>query len=232
MALTTDARDEICLYLQMANLPAFPSVPETVTLPSIVILPDDPYAEIDRIGPTLKYTTFLTLNIVVQALDNTTGLANAEALIDATLKALPPGVRVTRVSRPLMDDLGAQGSAYVAQINVAAHVEEIPPAPAGPFVPAPPGAPRPENWLLVAGDTLWQVDVWWTLSPDDGGSPITAHNVYKDGARLTKVNGNTDHVDGMLTIPVGSTADIHVTAENAIGESLPSTVVTFTPPAI
>jgi hypothetical protein len=127
MALTTDTRTEIAAALAMAGLPAFPYVPETVTLPSVVVVPDDPYIVVDRLGPTLNYTVAYVLHVVTQAIDNEAGLSSCEALIDDTLRAIPDGVRVVRVNRPLIDNLGAQGSAYVAQIFVQAHVAEAPP---------------------------------------------------------------------------------------------------------
>lgn len=125
-ALTTDARHTIAAALLAAGLPAFPYVPETVTLPAVLIIPADPYIVLDRVGRELTYTANFRVHVVAQALDNATGLALAETLIDATLEALPDGTAATRVGPPLLDDLGAQGSAFVAEIAVSAHVAKSP----------------------------------------------------------------------------------------------------------
>lgn len=129
MALTTDARVEIAAALTAAGLPAFPYLPETVTLPAVIITPRDPYVIPDRIGRDLTYTANFRVSMLAQALDNAAGLAAVEDLIDRTMAAMPDGVLVLSVGPPLIDDLGAQGSAYVAEMDIAAHVTGAAPAP-------------------------------------------------------------------------------------------------------
>jgi hypothetical protein len=129
MALTTDARVEIASALTMAGLPAFPYLPPTVSLPAVIITPRDPYVVPDRIGRDLTYTANFRVSMLAQALDNEAGLAAVEDLIDRTMAAMPDGVLVLRCGPPLIDDLGAQGSAYVAEMDVAAHVTGPMPAP-------------------------------------------------------------------------------------------------------
>lgn len=124
MALTTDARTEIAAALLAAGLPAFPYIPETVSLPAVMVVPGDPYITLDRIGPTLEYLARFRVFVVVQALDTAAALAANEALLDATITALPVGVSANRVSPPLLDDMGAQGAAMVSEIEVTAHVSE------------------------------------------------------------------------------------------------------------
>jgi hypothetical protein len=129
MALTTDARHEITTAFQAAGLPAYAYLPSTVSVPAVVITPADPYVEHDRIGATLTYTAMFRVSIITAALDNESGLAACEDLIDAVMTALPDGVRPTRVGPPLTDDLGAQGAAYVAEMIIAAHVTGPAPVP-------------------------------------------------------------------------------------------------------
>jgi hypothetical protein len=132
VALTTDARVEIAAVLRAAGLPAFEYVPPTVSLPAVIIVPADPYVVPDRIGPTLTYTARFTVSLLAQAVDNASGLAAVEALIDETMAALPDGVLVIRCGPPLLDDLGAQGSAYVADMDISAHVTGPAPTPTRP----------------------------------------------------------------------------------------------------
>lgn len=130
MALTTDARTEITDVLRTAGLPAFAYVPATVSLPAVILTPRDPYILPDRIGDTLTYTASFRVSMLAQALDNAAGLAACEDLIDRTMAAMPDGVLVVRCGPPLLDSLGAQGDAYVAEMDITAHVTGT--VPAGP----------------------------------------------------------------------------------------------------
>lgn len=132
MALTTEARTEIATALRAKGLPAFPYLPATVSLPAAILVPGDPYVIPDRIGATLTYTARFRLSLLAQALDNESGLIACEELIDATMAALPDGVLVVRCGPPLLDDLGAQGSAYVAEMEITAHVTGPAPTPPPP----------------------------------------------------------------------------------------------------
>jgi len=122
MALTTEARDEIATALTAAGILAFKSAPATVTMPSVIVVPAEPYLVVNRIGHGLSYMAAWDLTCIAQALDNESGLANVETLLDNVLAALPDGMAVTRVSRPMLDDFGAQGSGYVSQISVTAQL--------------------------------------------------------------------------------------------------------------
>ena len=141
MALTTDARVEIADALRAAGLPAFPYLPPTVSLPAVILVPADPYVVPDRIGPTLTYTARFTVSLLAQAIDNASGLAAVESLIDATMAALPDGVMVIRCGPPLLDDMGAQGVAYVADMDISAHVTGAAPEPAATPRPDTPASP-------------------------------------------------------------------------------------------
>jgi len=84
VALSTDTRQELTQWLRDQGLPAHASVPATVSLPSVILVPD----------------------------------------IDQTLTALPTTVNVERVDPPQLDNLGAQGAAYVAEITTTLQVEK------------------------------------------------------------------------------------------------------------
>jgi hypothetical protein len=124
---STDARHELSVLLRANGIDAYPYPPETLSLPCVVVYPSDPYLEPNRLGhDTLRAAGFFTLAVAVQALDNEAGLSACEALIEDTLMALPSGVQVTRVSRPGLDDTGAQGSVYVSEITITAQLERTP----------------------------------------------------------------------------------------------------------
>ena len=123
MALSTDARQELALLLRDAGLPAFAQMPQTVTLPAVVLVPDSPYLTPTRVGPQLAYQMGLRILVLGQAADNAAGLALIEQLLDDTLSALPGSVLVTRIDPPTLDTLGAQGSAYGSEITAQLHLE-------------------------------------------------------------------------------------------------------------
>ena len=123
MALTTDARNDIAAALTSAGLTAHATVPTTIIPPCVIVAPDEPYIEPDRIGDWLRYTAYLRIGCIAQAVDNRAGLANCETLIDQVLTHLPDGVTVSRVGAPSLDDIGAQGAVYVAEVTITAHLE-------------------------------------------------------------------------------------------------------------
>jgi hypothetical protein len=124
MALTTDARLELADALRAAGVACFPSAPETLTLPSVVLVPAEPYVRPSRIGNVLSYKASWELTCIAQAADNAAGLGGVEQLVDAVLEALPDGFTWELVSRPMLDVFGAQGAGYVAQITVTAQVRK------------------------------------------------------------------------------------------------------------
>lgn len=124
MALTTEFREEVTASLNAAGMPAFTPAPSTVTIPAVIVIADDPYVIIDRLGPALAYTVAARIMVITPSRDNAAGLAANETLIDDVLAALPDGVMATRISAPLLDDMGAQGTAYVTEIQITAHVKE------------------------------------------------------------------------------------------------------------
>ncbi len=123
MALTTTTREELAQVLNLlGGVQAFPTTPPVPPIPGIVIHPDDPYLDVDRLGSRLTYTVNLTITAITQATDINTSLKNAEELVDKVLGQLPAGFLVNRVNAPQLTDMGAQGSAYTTDIAVSAHV--------------------------------------------------------------------------------------------------------------
>ena len=123
MALTTTTREELAQVLNLlGGVQAFPTTPPVPPIPGIVIPPDDPYLDVDRLGSRLTYTVNLTITAITQATDINTSLKNAEELVDKVLGQLPAGFLVNRVNAPQLTDIGAQGSDYTTDIAVSAHV--------------------------------------------------------------------------------------------------------------
>jgi hypothetical protein len=123
MALTTNTREELAQVLNLiGGVQAFSTTPPVPPIPGIVIHPDDPYLDVDRLGSRLTYTVNLTITAITQATDINTSLKNAEELVDKVLGQLPAGFLVNRVNAPQLTDMGAQGSAYTTDIAVSAHV--------------------------------------------------------------------------------------------------------------
>jgi hypothetical protein len=122
-ALATTCREELAQVLnQLEGVQAFPITPPVPPVPGVVIHPDDPYLDVDRLGTRLTYTVNLTVTVVTPATDMTSSMKTAEGVVDQVLGQLPSGFLVNRVNAPQLTDLGAQGSAYTTDIAVAAHV--------------------------------------------------------------------------------------------------------------
>jgi hypothetical protein len=133
-AQATDARLAITAALTAAGLPAFSYVPKTVSMPAVIVIPDDPYLTPNRVGSQLSMEIAFVVACVANGNDNEAAVAVCEALAEAVVVSLPDGVRAVRVSRPSLDSIGAQGSVYVAEVTVQAQVQSdatIPSIPGG-----------------------------------------------------------------------------------------------------
>jgi len=74
------------------------------------------------------------------------------------------------------------------------------------------------------------VHLSWTV-PDDGGSPITSYNIYRNGSPLTSVGANvTMYDDGSANN--GTTYSYQVSAVNSVGEGALSAPVSATPQSV
>jgi hypothetical protein len=96
-------------------------VPEFPPNPFVVIVPNDPYMEIDLIGKT---QTKVKLNFVitcgVQNADNAAALDNLEQLIISILAAIPSGYEISSVNSVGPRTVG-NGSSLMAEIAVSTH---------------------------------------------------------------------------------------------------------------
>ena len=129
MSTLTDARHELVALLRADGIETYPYLPETLSPPCVVIYPSEPYGTPGTLGPGERFrmTVNYTLACVVPALDNEAGLDACEALIEDVITALPPAITVLRFSRPGLDDTGAQGSVYVAEVDIAVSIESTTP---------------------------------------------------------------------------------------------------------
>ncbi len=125
-------------------------------------------------------------------------------------------------------DMGLMsGVTYYYQVSAQNSIGLVGPrsneASATPTAPTVPSAPR----SLVATDGVLRVDLAWLAPSSDGGSPITNYNVSRGTAPapapkilLASVGTLRTYTD--TTVMAGQAYYYQVTAENFIGEGLPS----------
>jgi len=125
MGVATDLRLQIAASLTAGGVPAFANMPHSVAPPLVALTPGEPYLRVDRIGAALLMEINLTANLIVPQLDSDASMTQLEELIDATIRALPPGVHASEVSAPRVDRLGeAQGAVLVAELDIQAQGKE------------------------------------------------------------------------------------------------------------
>lgn len=87
--------------------------------------------------------------------------------------------------------------------------------------------PGPPQGLLATGDAGF-VHLTWNPPADDGGAPVTAYRLYRDGAQIVETSART--FDDAAVV-AGTTYSYTVTAVNSQGEGGPSAAATATPTA-
>jgi len=100
-------RDELATLLRQSGVPAYAYPPQTVSPPAIVIVPDEPYIDVEVIGSggtgvVLRFE----LIVAVQAIDNEGQLDLIERLTVQTLQLLPQGTVVDAITRPTIESVG------------------------------------------------------------------------------------------------------------------------------
>jgi hypothetical protein len=101
------------------------------------------------------------------------------------------------------------------------------------MVNAPPTVPAaPQNLAAVAGNS--QISLSWQAPTSNGGSPITAYLIYDRTTGSPTFNLTTTTTQSQTSAIIASLAngqsyDFEVIAQNAIGNSAPSNVVSATP---
>lgn len=118
----TRARRELAAALTQAGLPAFDSMPATLTVPAVVIAPDQPYLTPNRVGGKLTGQLRLRLGLFASAADNQAALEVCEQLAEQVLAALPHGVTVLDLSAPRVEAV-AQGAAYLMDLTAIAQIQ-------------------------------------------------------------------------------------------------------------
>jgi hypothetical protein len=100
-------RDDLAEVFTDAGFQCYAYPPAVVQPPSIIIVPDEPYIEVETIGSNgtrvlLRYE----LICAVQALDNPASLDNIEKMTIAVLQLLPQGIAVNPIARPTVEQVG------------------------------------------------------------------------------------------------------------------------------
>jgi hypothetical protein len=96
-------------------------IPETMTSPSICLIPDAPYLESVLInGATTKVKVNLTVTGVVAYMNNAAALDNLEKLMISIISAMPSGYEIGNVNQPQPLEVGA-GSYLTADLQVSTY---------------------------------------------------------------------------------------------------------------
>jgi len=96
-------------------------IPETMTSPSICLIPDAPYLESLLInGTTTKVKVNLTVTGVVTYANNAAALDNLETLMINIISAMPAGYEVGNVNQPQPLEVGA-GKYLTADLQVSTY---------------------------------------------------------------------------------------------------------------
>lgn len=100
-------REDLAEVLTDAGYQAYAYPPAVVQPPSVVILPDEPYLEIETIGSGgTRLLVRLQLVVAVQAMDNEGSLDALEKLAVSVLQLLPQGTAVSPLLRPTVEQVG------------------------------------------------------------------------------------------------------------------------------
>ena len=123
-ALSTEARQLVHSAFTAAGIANY-AAPPTVPQPGqVIVLPDLPWLDIERIGTRLNYVVRLRILVLVDSRSNAGAQVDAEDRVDAILAALPAAFRVTYVGPPQMVDIGGQGSILAVEISTQVSMKE------------------------------------------------------------------------------------------------------------
>jgi len=99
-------------------------IPETMTSPSICLIPGAPYLESVLIGKnTTKVKVNLTVTGVVTYANNAAALDNLETLMISIIAAMPNGYEVGNVNQPQPLEVGA-GKYLTADLQVSTYYNQ------------------------------------------------------------------------------------------------------------
>jgi hypothetical protein len=106
-SIAADVRGTLATALSGVEASVYPSVPETVIPPAVVIIPSAPYLESVLIGSSIKVKINFDVTAAVAYNNNAGALDNLEQLIISILGAMPSGYVVGDVTRPSITSVGA-----------------------------------------------------------------------------------------------------------------------------
>jgi hypothetical protein len=116
-----DTRSALKTALASVTANVYDHVPETVIPPSVVCVPDSPYAELQTIGAnTIRCQLNFTLTLCVAYHSNAAALDNLEKLWLQVLAALPANYVVGVLEKPTVTTVGAS-ELLVADFNVSTY---------------------------------------------------------------------------------------------------------------
>ena len=116
-----DTRNALKTALAGVTANVYDHVPETVIPPSVVVVPDSPYAEIEMISQsTIRTKLNYSLTLCVAYHSNAAALDNLERLWIQVLAALPANYVVGVLEKPSVTQVGAS-ELLVADFNVSTY---------------------------------------------------------------------------------------------------------------
>jgi hypothetical protein len=121
MTIEADIRTPLQTALSTIAANVYNGVPETMTSPSICLVPGSPYLESLLInGATTKVKINLSVTGVVGYSNNAAALDNLEQLMISIISTMPAGYTVGNVSNPQPLEIGA-GKYLTADLQVSTY---------------------------------------------------------------------------------------------------------------
>ena len=121
MSIESAIRTPLKTALSTIAANVYNGIPETMTSPSIVLIPGTPYLESVLInGSTTKVRVNLTVTGVVAYLNNAAALDNLEQLMINIISTMPNGYVVGDVNQPQSLEIGA-GKYLIADLQVSTY---------------------------------------------------------------------------------------------------------------
>ena len=121
MSIESAIRTPLKTSLSTIAANVYNGIPETMTSPSIVLVPDSPYLESTLInGATTKVKINFLVTGVVAYLNNAAALTNLEDLMISIISTMPGGYVVGDVSSPTPLEVGT-GKFLTADLQVSTY---------------------------------------------------------------------------------------------------------------
>ena len=121
MTIEADIRTPLQTTLSSIAANVYNGIPETMTSPSIVLVPGSPYLESTLInGATTKVKINMLITGVVGYSNNAAALTNLEDLMISIISTMPAGYTVGDVSAPTPLEVGT-GKFLTADLQVSTY---------------------------------------------------------------------------------------------------------------